>query len=127
MSTIANKIQEGMGKDRQQNVIIRSPVLSTFTQEHSEIRSSPGFVEGIKSQFGFSMLYSVVTERGADQRGAGAYDMAQRQIIEALYGEFRAPIMKIYEHLSVYDVKGAAQSLAHLESLMFTSATEVQG
>jgi hypothetical protein len=123
VSKIANKIQEGIGLGKQEHVIIRSPVMATFTQEHSEIRSPCGFTEGIKTQFGFSVWYEIVRTIGVDGREG---DMATRQIIESLFGEFRAPIMKIYESLSRYDVQQATQGLADLERLMFTGSVEVQ-
>lgn len=122
MSKIYRKIIERYGPSHRSNVIIRSPVTATFVSESSEIRSTCGFVEAIKTAYGFSIWYDIVVKNAVMHEHVP--DIATRQIIEALYGEFRPAIMAIYERLSAYDVEGATTALAHLESLMFTAEIE---
>ena len=122
MSKLCRKIQEGYSQGYRKRVIIAAPVTAVTGFETHEIHSQSGFVESYKTMYGFSIWYHVITKR---ERGLHHVpEMATRQIIEALYGELRPAILAVYEQLSLYDVEGATQKLAHLERLMFSSETE---
>lgn len=55
-----------------------------------------------------------------DENSAEMRDIMKRQFIEELFGEFRKPIMRIYDSLYRRDLEGAAQALRVLEELIFT-------
>lgn len=49
---------------------------------------------------------------------------ARHRVIEDVFGEFRGPIMRVYDKLFQRDVEGAVAALAELELIMFTERTE---
>lgn len=49
---------------------------------------------------------------------------ARLRVIEDVFGEFRGPIMRVYDKLFQRDVEGAVAALAELELVMFTERTE---
>ncbi len=105
--------------DRRYAISDRTSLVDMFMQQEANaLRDFGGPAYGVELKMKLEINGHATVALNEDS--GEMRDIMKRQFIEELFGEFRKPIMHIYDRLYQRDIEGAILGLKNLEELIFT-------